>query len=101
MEQSAAFNVTSQQLPANARTRRLALSVLTHRAIARRREHDVLEVLGDDAAYLGTDLVGAVTSEVAAQLLLTEHLIEEGWSFGDILRSVWYREDALRGAVQG
>ena len=99
MEQSAAFNLTSQVLPDDAKTRRLAMSILTHRAIAQRREHEVIEVLGDDASYLGLDLVAATTSEVAGQLLLTEHLIEQGWAFADILRSVWYREDALRGVV--
>jgi hypothetical protein len=41
------------------------------------------------------ELVTATTSEVAAQLLLTEHLLSEGWAFADILRSVWYRDDAL------
>lgn len=100
MDQSAAFNLTSQQLPADARTRRLAVTILTNRAIAQKREHEVIEVLGEDSAHLGSDLVACTTSEVAAQLLLTEHLIKQGWEFGQILRSVWYREEALRGALQ-
>ncbi len=100
MDQTQAFKSTSQQLPDDARTRRLAVTILTNRAIAQKREREVIEVLGDDAAYLGGDLVASTTSEVAAQLLLSEYLLEQGWSFADVLRSVWYREDALRGVVQ-
>jgi hypothetical protein len=36
---------------------------------------------------------------VAAQLLLTERLLAEGWEWADVLRSVWYREEAMREAA--
>ena len=86
-------------LPADRRTRRLSITALTNRSIADRRERDLRELAGDDGEYLVEDLVTATTSEVAAQLLLTEHLLGEGWAFQDILRSVWYRDEALREAA--
>lgn len=100
MDPANTFHTASQELPSDARTRRLAVTILTNRAIAQERERDVIELLGDEAAYVGGDLVQSATSEVAAQLLLTEHLISQGWQFSDILRSVWYREDALREVVR-
>lgn len=86
-------------LPADALARRLSITALTNRAIANRRERELGEYLGEDAGYLLKDLVAAETSEVAAQLLLTERLLAEGWNWSEILRSVWYREDSLREAA--
>lgn len=83
-------------LPTDRRSRRLSITALTNRSIADRRERDLRDLAGDEADYLVEELVTATTSEVAAQLLLTEHLLSEGWAFADILRSVWYRDDALR-----
>lgn len=84
-----------QTLPADKRARRLAIATLTNRGVANRRELDVEEALGRDS-HLMRDYVAATTSEVAAQLLLSEHLLELGWSWPDVLRAVWYREEALR-----
>jgi hypothetical protein len=83
-------------LPFDTLARRLSITALTNRAIANRRERELGEYLGDEAGYLLSDLVAAGTSEVAAQLLLTERLLDDGWAWTDILRSVWYREEALR-----
>ncbi len=90
---------TTATLPTDRRVRRLAIAALTNRAVANRRERDLTAYLGEDASYMASDLVGAATGEVAAQLLLTEHLLGEGWEWREILRSVWYREDALRQAA--
>jgi hypothetical protein len=86
-------------LPIDKRARRLAITTLTNRGVANRRETDVQEALGPRDAALMTDYVAATTSEIAAQLLLTEHLLDAGWAWPDILRSVWYREEALREAA--
>ena len=86
-------------LPRDRRAHRLALTTMANRGIAQRREQDLNEYLGEEANYLIADYVSASTSEVAAQLLLTEHLLETGWDWPDILRSVWYREEALREAA--
>jgi hypothetical protein len=86
-------------LPRDRRARRLALTTMTNRGIARRREEDLTEYLGEDAGYLMSDYITASTSEVAAQLLLTEHLLDNGWDWSKILKSVWYREEALREAA--
>lgn len=88
-------------LPTDRRTRRLAIATLANRAIAQKRDAQIADVLGADGAYLVADLVAATTSEVAAQLLLSEHLLERGWTWDDVLREVWYREDALRTAARG
>lgn len=86
-------------LPPDKRARRLAISTLTNRGVANQREADVQAALGPRDCHLMADYVAATTSEVAAQLLLTEELIEAGWAWPDILRSVWYREEALREAA--
>src|SRR5512140_418392 len=86
-------------LPENRRVRRLAISALTGRAIADQRERDLRDVVGPGDCGLVEDLVSATTSGIAAQLLLTETLLAEGWAWSDILRSVWYRDEALRGAA--
>lgn len=86
-------------LPGGARARRLAITALGHRGVANLREHDLTEFLGDDAYYLISDYVAATTGQVAAQLLLTEQLLAAGWQWPEILRSVWYREEALREAA--
>jgi hypothetical protein len=86
-------------LPTDTLARRLSITALTNRAIANRRERELGEYLGDDAGYLLKELVAAETSEVAAQLLLTERLLAEGWEWADVLRSVWYREEAMREAA--
>jgi hypothetical protein len=86
-------------LPEGLRARRLAITALGHRGVANRRERDLTEFLGDDGYYLISDYVSATTGEVAAQLLLSEQLLAAGWQWPDILRSVWYREEALREAA--
>lgn len=86
-------------LPGGVRTRRLAVTALGHRGVANLREHDLTEFLGDEGYYLISDYVAATTGQVAAQLLLTEQLVAAGWQWPEILRSVWYREEALREAA--
>ena len=86
-------------LPTDTLARRLSITALTNRAIANRRERELGEYLGEEAGYLLKDLVAAETSEVAAQLLLTERLLAEGWEWSEVLRSVWYREEAMREAA--
>lgn len=91
---------TAADLPGDKRCRRLAITTLTNRSVANRRERDMCELAGEDGKYLVEDYISASTSAVAAQLLLTEHLLDRGWSFTEILRSVWYRDEALRSAAQ-
>lgn len=91
---------TAADLPVDKRCRRLAITTLTNRSVANRRERDLAELAGDDGKYLVEDYISASTSAVAAQLLLTEHLLERGWNFSEILRSVWYRDEALRVSAQ-
>jgi hypothetical protein len=98
-ELAASQTADPDTLPQDRRVRRLAVAAMANRGIAGRRERDLAEYLGDEAGYLITDYVAAATSEVAAQLLLTEHLLESGWEWPEILRSVWYREEALREAA--
>ncbi len=87
---------TPAALPADRRTRRLAITALTNRSMAERCERELRKLPGTGAECLVEELVTANTSEVAAQLLLTEQLLRDGWAFQEILRSVWYRDDALR-----
>jgi hypothetical protein len=84
------------RLPTDRRTRRLAITALANRAIAQKRDAQISDVLGNHDAYLVTDMLGALTGEVAAQLMLTEHLLSQGWAWDEILRNVWYQEEPLR-----
>lgn len=83
-------------LPADRRTRRLAITALTSRAIADEREREMRQLAGDRHGGIVEDWVGSTTSGVAAQLLLSEQLLGQGWAWSEILRSVWYRDEALR-----
>ena len=83
-------------LPTDRRTRRLAITALANRAIAQKRDAQISDVLGRENAYLVTDMLGALTGEVAAQLMLTEHLLRQGWPWDEVLRNVWYQEEPLR-----
>ena len=86
-------------LPHDAVTRRIAISALAYRAIAQKREVQLNDVLGDDSAVLLSDLMAMVTSETRGQLMLTEHLLKQGWAWERILAAVWYNEEFLRGAA--
>lgn len=86
-------------LPRDAATRRMAISTLSFRAIAQRREMQLNDVLGDEHAELLSDLMAHVTNETSTQLMLTEHLLKEGWAWERILAAVWYNEEFLRGAA--
>ena len=86
-------------LPADSATRRMAISTLSYRAIAQRREVQLNDVLGDDGAELLSDLMAHVTNETSTQLMLTEHLLKAGWAWERILAAVWYNEEFLRSAA--
>lgn len=86
-------------LPADPATRRMAISTLSYRAIAQRREMQLNDVLGEDGAELLSDLMAHVTNETSTQLMLTEHLLKAGWAWERILAAVWYNEEFLRGAA--
>lgn len=86
-------------LPGDAETRRMAIATLSHRAIARKREVQLNDVLGDDDAGLLADLMATLTNETAFQLELTARLLRAGWAWERILEAVWYNEDALRAAA--
>ena len=88
-------------LPRDTVTRRMAISTLSYRAIAQKREVQLNDVLGDDSADLLSDLMATVTNETGAQLMLTEHLLKAGWAWERILAAVWYNEEFLRAAANG
>jgi hypothetical protein len=86
-------------LPEDAVTRRMAIGTLAYRAIARKREVQLNDVLGEDGADLLSDLMSTVANETSSQLMLTEHLLKAGWAWERILAAVWYNEEFLRGAA--
>ena len=86
-------------LPAELPVRRMAISTLSYRAIAQRREVQLNDVLGEDGADLLSDLMATVTNETSTQLMLTEHLLKAGWAWERILAAVWYNEEFLRAAA--
>ena len=86
-------------LPGDVATRRMAISTLSYRAIAQKREVQLNDVLGEDAADLLSDLMATVTNETSSQLMLTEHLLRAGWAWERILAAVWYNEEFLRAAA--
>lgn len=86
-------------LPRESVVRRMAISTLAYRAVARKREVQINDVLGEDAANLLSDLMATVANETSSQLMLTEHLLQAGWSWERILAAVWYNEEFLRTAA--
>lgn len=86
----------SYMLPADLPVRRMAISALSYRAIAQRREAQLNDFLGEDGAELLSDLMTTVTNETSTQLILTEHLLKAGWAWERILAAVWYNEEFLR-----
>lgn len=88
-------------LPVDAVTRRLAISALTYRAIAQKREVQLDDVLGDESAPLLSDMLATLANETSTQLMLTEHLLKLGWAWERILAAIWFNEDYLRNAALG
>lgn len=88
-------------LPDDVATRRLAISTLSYRAIAQKREVQLNDILGEDAADLLSDMMSTVSNETSTQLMLTERLLRAGWSWERILAAVWYNEEFLREAANG
>lgn len=86
-------------LPGDAVTRRMAISALSYRAIAQKREVQLDDVLGEEGADLLSDLMATVTNETSTQLMLTERLLKAGWAWERILAAVWYNEEYLRKAA--
>jgi hypothetical protein len=86
-------------LPEDSATRRMAISTLSYRAIARKREVQLNDILGESGADVLSDLMATVTNETSTQLMLTEHLLRAGWSWERILAAVWYNEEFLRDAA--
>lgn len=89
----------SYTLPTELPVRRMAISALSYRAIAQRREAQLNDFLGEDGAELLCDLMATVTNETSTQLMLTEHLLKAGWEWERILAAVWYNEEFLRAAA--
>jgi hypothetical protein len=77
----------------------LAIAALSFRAIARKREVQLNDVLGEDVEDLLSDLLATLTNETSTQLVLTEHLLALGWPWERILAAVWCNEDSLRSAA--
>lgn len=86
-------------LPNDAVTRRMAIGTLAYRAIAQKREVQLNDILGDEAAGLLSEMMATVANETSTQLMLTEHLLSRGWAWDRILAAVWYNEGYLRGAA--
>lgn len=87
-------------LPDDADTRRMAITALSYRANAQRREVQLNDILGPENADLLADMMSTVTNETATQLMLTERLLKLGWEWESILAAVWYNEDYLRDAAR-
>lgn len=85
-------------LPDDPATRRMAIGTLAYRAIAQKREVQLNDSLGEDAELL-SDLMATVANETSSQLMLTEHLLRQGWAWERILVAVWYNEEFLRSAA--
>lgn len=88
------------ELPAEPGLRQLAISALTYRAVAQEREIQIGELLGPDGSDLLSDLLATLTNEITTQLLLSERLLKNGWSWDDVLVAIWYNEDHLRAAAR-
>jgi hypothetical protein len=101
MDPRYAFLSDPYALPEDGETRRMAISTLTYRANAQRREVQLNDILGREGADLLADLMSAVTNETATQLMLTERLLKLGWGWDQILAAVWYNEDYLRDSARG
>ena len=86
-------------LPTDSVTRRMAIGALAYRAIAQKREVQLDDILGAEAGGLLSDLMATVANETSTQLMLTERLLQAGWSWERILAAVWYNEEFLRKAA--
>lgn len=87
-------------LPNDTAARRMAISTLAYRAIAQKREVQLNDILGDDSAELLSDLMATVANETNTQLMLTEYLLKQGWTWERILPAVWYNEEYLRDSAR-
>jgi len=88
-----------RDLPRDLETRRMAIATLAYRAIAQKREVQLNDMLGPEVSDLLSDLLGTLTNETSSQLMLTERLLAEGWTWQAALEAVWCDEDVLRQAA--
>lgn len=86
-------------LPCDLDTRRMAIATLAYRAIAQKREVQLNDTLGPEGSDLLSDLMATLTNETSTQLMLTEYLLAQGWTWQAVLEAVWYNEDVLRKAA--
>lgn len=86
-------------LPRDLETRRMAIATLAYRAIGQKREVQLNDMLGPEGSDLLSDLMATLTNETSTQLMLTERLLGQGWTWQAVLEAVWYNEDVLREAA--
>lgn len=86
-------------LPRDLETRRMAIATLAYRAIVQKREVQLNDMLGPEGSDLLSDLMATLTNETSTQLMLTERLLAQGWTWQAVLEAVWYNEDVLRKAA--
>ncbi len=87
-------------LPRDLETRRMAIATLAYRAIAQKREVQLNDMLGPEGSDVLSDLLATLANETSTQLMLTERLLAQGWTWQAVLEAVWYNEDVLRQAAQ-
>ncbi|PWB69262.1 MAG: hypothetical protein C3F15_15030 [Holophagae bacterium] len=78
----------------------MAIATLAYRAIAQKREVQLNDMLGPEGSDLLSDLLATLANETSTQLMLTERLLAQGWTWQAVLEAVWYNEDVLRQAAQ-
>jgi hypothetical protein len=87
-------------LPHDSETRRMAIATLAYRAIGQKREVQLNDMLGPEGSDVLSDLLSTLTNETSTQLMLTERLLAQGWTWQAVLEAVWYNEDMLREAAR-
>lgn len=98
-ENSGTASYEPRALPCDLETRRMAIATLAYRAIAQKREVQLNDMLGPEVSDLLSDLLANLTNETSTQLMLTERLLAQGWTWQAVLEAIWYNEDVLRQAA--
>jgi hypothetical protein len=99
LESNGTAPLEPRALPRDLETRRMAIATLAYRAIGQKREVQLNDLLGPEGSDLLSDLLATLTNETSTQLMLTERLLAQGWTWQAVLEAIWYDEDVLRQAA--
>ncbi len=86
-------------LPRDPATRRMAINTLAFRALSHESEVQIHDLLGEEGSTLLSGMLATAANETGTQLMLTELLLQRGWSWVRILAAVWHNEEFLRAAA--